>query len=507
MKKAAALILALATVSGISFASERAEQSCRSPEGESSAAAEARLREQLLVAGLRYARDHTNPRTGFVEDTVGNFAPLPPSPRIRASISSTGFMMALVADLYTKGMVSREEAFHFCERPLRAVLAKKASDRARAGERARTGAPDPHTDISYQGWFAHFIDWETGDRWIDTGAKSGVEYATTDSTWFLSGGIVCAEAFPGTAIPRQLNEILSAVNFRDLLTDGGRHPNKQTLSMAWRPEEAADPEQGGYSKAQWDKYQHSWLVVLLGLGAPREEFRLPLSVWAGWGRTGDRLSLPGSFLDGKILYGDRRALFSHYFPDVFLPPQEIHEACGIDYFENSRLATVFNRETALGDSSSATFRAGLWGLDAGPNPVVEKLTRGLPLSPGEPDNTRYGVNSPFVRNGTACPACALATAMFAPHLALMDLRTWCDDPVLGPWIWGKYGPANGINLDYGWVSPYALSGIVGPMALSVANLDWATSVWRLFRRHPVVQAGLRAAAGAPLPDSGCLRPE
>lgn len=45
------------------------------------------------------------------------------------------------------------------------------------------------------------------------------------------------------------------------------------------------------------------------------------------------------------------------------------------------------------DQTSKTFRAGLWGLDAGPNPITDKLRIGAPLSVANPDTVRYGVSS------------------------------------------------------------------------------------------------------------------
>src|SRR5438105_1117613 len=93
---------------------------CRSRKGETFDEAKARLTQQVLLSGLRYAREHSHPITGFVADTVENYREQPVREPVRASISSTGFMMALVANLYSKAMVSREEALEYCDRPLNA---------------------------------------------------------------------------------------------------------------------------------------------------------------------------------------------------------------------------------------------------------------------------------------------------------------------------------------------------------------------------------------------------
>lgn len=470
---------------------------CRGPEKESFEAAKSRLTKRILVDVLKYAEEHAHPKTGFVLDTVKNYGETAHEEHQRASISSTGFMMALVADLYAKRIVkSRERAYRYCKRPLIAIIKKEEEDAARAKERLASGADNPYTDISYRGWWSHFIDWSDGSRWEQS------EYALTDSTWMLSGAIVCANIFPDSDIPKLVKRLYSEVNYRDMMTDGGANPEKLTLSLSYTaPSPGNKPKVIGYSPNQWIIYQHSWLVYLLGMGSPNEKYRLPKESWSAWMRTGLKLEVDDTPLDGVFLYGAERALFSHYFPDVFLPPQAIKEACGIDYFENSKLATLFNQVSALNDTSFKTYRCGFWGLDAGPNPNTNKISPATSdaIAVGATDTITYKVNTPFKRNGTACLACAAAGAMFDPDLVFTSLKRWCDDKNYGDQIWGKYGPSNGINLDYGWLTPTALSGIVGPMALSVANLDEKTSVWRNFISYPGVKRGLAMAQDAPKP--------
>ncbi len=476
-------------------------ESCKSLPHETPAAAQERLTTQILVDVLKYAREHAHPVTGFVLDTVNNYDSTPHEPHLRASISSTGFMMALVSNLYLKGIVvDKQEAIAYCRRPIKAILDREAQDAIQAKKRRQTGSSDPQTDISYRGWWSHFIEWSTGTRWENS------EYALTDSTWMLAGMLVCAATFPDTDLPQLVNSVYSQVNYNDMRTDGGTKPSKLTLSLAYTPEPSVIPQgktadDYGYSPFQWEIYQHSWLVYLLGIGSPNLDYRLPKESWSAWKRTGAVMTVSDSRLEGKFLYGAQRALFSHFFPAVFMPPQEIKEACHIDYFENSRLATRFNRASALSDTTSETFRHGFWGLDAGPNPNSKVLSLVAPgtLNVGSLQSEIYGVNTPYKRNGNACLACAVAAAMFEPELVLRSLQQWCDDPIYGSKIWGKYGPANGIDLDYGWISPHALSGIVGPMALSVANLDSQTSIWKQFASNASVKFALAQLASAPLP--------
>src|SRR5206468_2779471 len=104
------------------------------------------------------------------------------------------------------------------------------------------------------GWFTHFVDWETGARYPNS------EISTIDTALFMAGALYAAQIYPGTELASIANSLYNDMDFIDMLTDGGRKPNKLTLSMAYYP------ERDFYNDAQWSMPAEEMMLLLLGLG-------------------------------------------------------------------------------------------------------------------------------------------------------------------------------------------------------------------------------------------------
>jgi len=279
--------------------------------------------------------------------------------------------------------------------------------------------------------------------------------------------------------------------------------------LSYRLEAVARGRPAGYSPWLWDHYAEHMLLLILGLGSPSTDHRLPPEAWTAWQRqakTVDLRNLPSLAVEGfdprvapalrhrEELIGYDRALFTHQYTHLFVDLRNFEDRFGVNYFRNSVVATLDNREVCRSDASSRTFRHGFWGLSAGDAPAKEGA------GGAGADRVRYKVNTPQRHDGTACIGSVPASAMFAPAVVLEDIVRWCRGPY-GYRLWGRYGLADGINLDrggpQGWISPKVHGITVGPEYLALANLEEATSVWRDFMANPHVQRGLKAAASAP----------
>jgi hypothetical protein len=389
----------------------------------------AETRAELESTALCYFLENAHPRTGLVRDNALNFAPTPDTPPYRrASIAATGFGLAVIVNAAERGMLPCEYAQDYARRVLSFVRDHVAARK---------------------GWLLHFIDWETGER------VGQSEFSTIDTALFLAGALYAGQVYAHTPIAALAQELYERVDFIDMLTDGGAQPDKLTLTSSYRPER-------GYSQFQWSHYAEHMLLLLLGLGHPTHP--LPTKTWYAWER--QSITLPS----GEELIGYNEPLFTHLYSQLFVDFRQFRDAYG-NYFENGRLATLFNWDTCRGDKRFETFREGFWGLSAGDSP------------------DGYRAFSPVRYNGTVCPGCAVASVIYLPDMVLADAEGWMSGPYRDR-IWGRYGFADSLNLDRDWVSQRVYGITVGPLFLALANMDEATSIWKTFNHISAIHRAL-----------------
>jgi hypothetical protein len=412
------------------------------------------LKHRLKLAAIRFFRENAHPASGLVHVSANNFKPVDPKDD-RASISTTGYAIAVFTNAYVQGLMERQEAEDYTLKTLR-FLKKN------------------HDSMTHRGWFLHFVRWDTGSNY-----KNKSEYATSDTANFIAGALYAGQVFGGE-IKEIADELYGAIDFEAMRTNGGECPGKMTLSLSYRKEDG--PGKGkkkGYSPSQWDHFAQEVLLLILGLGHPK--YRLPKESWVAFRRQAIRP------LDSKVIVGFDRALFTQQYSEIYLDLRHFQDG-RVNYFENARLASLLNRDICLGARKYPTYAAGYWGLSAGSGPPRDQHSQG-----------RYVVNTPTRYNGVACIGAAAASAMYLPGLVMGDLQRWVDGPHR---TWGRYGLADGIEVhDDGtaWVAPDVHGITVGPMFMALANISEETSVWKDFNRIPWVKAGLEAASKADPP--------
>ena len=392
------------------------------------------LKRDLENRALRFFVDHTHPITGLARDSAKNFIQTPSTNRM-ASLASTGFALAVIANAGERGLVDRKFARGYALKTLRF---------------ARDHVP------RYKGWFLHFVDWETGARWGES------EYSTIDTALFLAGALYAARVFPGGEIARIAEGLYRETDFIAFLTDAGSRPDKLTLSMAYTPER-------GFTPAQWSMSAEQIILLLLGLGHPMRP--LPPAAWLAWNRNFTWTP------SGMKMVGAEQALFVHQYSQLFVDLRGFRDRFTFDYHDNGRIATLYNRETCLGDTKYGSFRSGFWGLSAGFS------------------SWGYTVYSPTHYDSIVCIGCAAGSIVFAPEVVLADIENWKAGPY-GARIWGRYGFVDSLDLDRDWIAEDVLGITVGPIYMSLANLNTRTSIWRKFAKIPGIRRGLAAAAAA-----------
>jgi hypothetical protein len=153
---------------------------------------------------------------------------------------------------------------------------------------------------------------------------------------------------------------------------------------------------------------------------------------------------------------------------------------GITYFENSRRATLAQREYCIANPGGHTgYGPSLWGLTASDDPFVGYQAHGAP--PAENDN------------GTITPTAPASSIPFTPDEVIPVLHNMYDNY---PLLWGPYGFRDAFHLGLNWYDTDYLGIDQGPILMMIENYR-TQSIWSRFMQDPVVQTGLSRAGFAP----------
>ena len=411
--------------------------------------------DSIQRAAFDYFLHETNLANGLVPDKTCADWP--------ASIAAVGLGLTAYPVGVERGFVSRAEAAERTLTTLRFFWQSKQG-------------PEPDA-TGYKGFYYHFLDLQSGERaWR-------CELSTIDSALLLGGMLTAAAYFNRDAQTEREIRVLadrlySRVDWRWAQNGGA------TVTHGWRPE-------GGFLPYRWEGYDEALLLYVLGLGSPTH----PLSTesYQAWASTYQWKTVYGT----QFLYAG--PLFTHQLSHVWIDFRGIQDAFmrehGIDYFENSRRATLVQQEYAIRNPSGFAHYGELcWGLTAsdGPGEVtrtidgVERqffdyLARGVPDGPDD---------------GTIAPWAVVASLPFAPEIVLptvADFERWRVGGVHRYGFKATFNPTFRIpGFPNGWVSPWHFGINEGPIVVMIEN-HLSGLVWRLTRESPPIVAGLRAA--------------
>jgi len=257
-----------------------------------------------------------------------------------------------------------------------------------------------------------------------------------------------------------------------------------TVTHGWTPE-------AGFLPYRWEGYDEALLLYVLGLGSPTHP--LPATSYQAWASTYEWRTVYGI----PFLYAG--PLFTHQLSHVWIDFRGIQDAFmrerGIDYFENSRRATLVQQQYAIRNPGGFAHYGELcWGLTASDGPGDVTLTIGgverrffdylARAVPDGPDD------------GTIAPWAAIASLPFAPEIVLptvADFRRWEVGGVHRYGFKATFNPTFPVNgSPNGWVSAWHFGINEGPIVVMIDN-HTSGLVWRLMRGCAPIVTGLRAA--------------
>ncbi len=439
------------------------------------------LLDDLEQRTFAFFRDTTPARSGLAPDRW-------PSPSF-CSIAAVGFSLSAHVIAAGQGWISRDAA-----RELTLTTLRFFQD-APQGAKARGVA-------GHKGFFYHFIAMDTGERF------GTCELSTVDTALLLAGVLHAAEFFNGNhwaeADIRRIAE-----NLAEHVDWPWAQYRPPSICHGWTPEQ-------GYIASDWKGYNEAMLVYLLALGSPgRTVHTQAWEAWSAWTSTYERswATFQGqTHLHFGPLFGhqythcwvDFRGIRDSWMRQVSAPSGR---APGLDYFENSRRATLAQRAYAQANPLGWKGYGGdIWGITACDGPAdVQRPYRGELRRFISYAGRGAGGHESY-DDGTLAPTAALASMPFAPEIVLPALRALHQQ--YGAAIYGRHGFVDSFNpsFDYadvkllhgklvpglGWVDTDHLGIDQGPIALMAAN-HRRDDVWRLMRGNAQLQRGLQRA--------------
>lgn len=380
--------------------------------------------DDLSKRAFRYFQEQTDPKTGLTADRAGTDGKRRDGV---ASVASTGFGLAALCVGAERGWIAPAKARARAKLTMRFLLESAPHER---------------------GFFYHFLDMKTGARMWNS------EASTIDTALLLGGALTAKRCFEDDAEVASLaSSLYERVDFPWVMKG-----EPALMSMGWTPEK-------GFIPARWDTYSEHMMLDLLAIGSPSHP--IPAEVWDRWRR--DRV-VYSSF---TYVAGDK-PLFIHQFSHAFVDFRGKRDRHGLDYFENSRTATLAQRQFFIDLAPEFPgYSKDVWGLTASDGP-------GGYIAWGAPPRDA-------AIDGTVVPCAAGGSLMFTPEESLSALREmkkrW------GGKIYGRYGFADAFNPVTGWTGPDVIGIDQGIILLSAENLRGG-SVWAWFMKNPEIGRAL-----------------
>ena len=395
-----------------------------------------------------------------------------------SSIASVGFALTAYPIGIENNWVSRNQAV---DRTL--LTLKFFRDMPQGPQATGKGA--------YKGFYYHFLDMQKGERY-----NSWVELSSVDTS-LLMMGVLFAQSYYDRDEPREkeIREIAEELYRR--VDWNWLQQNKPLVSMGWFPE-------SGFIPHDWMGYNEAMMLYVLALGSPTH----PVSpeAWQVWARTynDDWGVYQGQeFLAFGPMFGHQ---YSHVWIDFRGIQDDFMRERGMDYFENSRRATLAQREYAINNPMKwKDYGENVWGLTAsdGPQQTVQEFR-------GEQREFRhYSARGAGLRenfdDGTIAPTAAISSLPFAPEVVIPATLEMHER--YGEYLYSSYGFLDSFNRSFdfdiplktgrlvpgeGWVASDYIGIDQGPILTMIANYRNGF-VWEVMKKNAHIRTGLERA--------------
>lgn len=360
-------------------------------------------------------------------------------PRL-ASIAATGFALSAWVIASERGLLPPQRALEITRGTLHTLL---------------------HHASHHRGFFAHFLDMDTAQRW------GKCEYSTIDTALCLNGVITASAYFQDEQIRQMAQALLERVDWGFIVFE---KEDRALFRMAYNPDRSGDYVHGqpGFI-SQWDMAAEQKMMYLQA--APYLDPALARRLYAGFRRD------KGAFEGQDIIITPGGTLFVYHFSDAWLDTGRYLDPDGVDWFNNTRLAALANRSFCIKHAGEfKTYHANSWGLSAGDSPHGYEVAVCAPAL------------HPPRHTGTVSIYSALSCLPYIPEETLAMVTHLYQEH---PRTWGKYGFFDSYNLavDPPWYSQ-ALYGIDKGCSMLMVENYLSGLIWHTYTNSPYIQNAL-----------------
>ena len=416
--------------------------------------------EEALLDSIQYRTflyfwHECNHENGLVKDRSTEKSP--------ASIAATGFAVPAWAIGAERKWITRDKAVGLTLNLLRFLINSEQSTAKDA-----TG---------YKGFYYHFLNMKTGKR------EWNCELSTIDTAWLLAGIRFASQYYDRNnkqekEIRSLADSLVNRVDWDWTIIQKSKHDSHENLvAMGYKPEE-------GLGDFGWFGYTEALYLYILAAGTnltnPQKAYQQWISGY-DWVEPYEGLAHVGF----QPLFGHQ---FSHMFIDFRRLADEYMQKKGIDYFENSRRATLSNWKYCIDNPNGwVGYDSLTWGISAcdGPGDFERDGKRFF----GYAGRGATGPDDFIHEDGTITPEAAGGSVPFAPEICIATLKNLYEK-YGSKGLWGKYGFKDAFNLTVDWYDTDYLGLDQGPILIMIENFKTGL-IWKYAMRDPIIQNGLR----------------
>ena len=383
------------------------------------------------------------------------------------SIAATGFGLPSYIAGIENNYISRKQGAQRVVKTLRWLI------------NAPQGSSEKNT-AGYKGFFYHFLTYGEGIRY------KNVELSTIDTGLLMAGILTCMSYFDKDNETEKEIRSLADKLFRRVDWDWAMNGN-QTMSMGWRPEK-------GFIEAQWKGYNEAMILLVMAMGSPTHP--IPDNSWDIWTQTYEWDEFYGyEHVNFSPLFGHQ---YSHMFIDFRNIQDEYMRKKGIDYFENSRRATLSNRAYCMDNPKKfKDYSKNIWGLTACDGPDNTKLSWKNEKIKFHTYMARGASSRHTIDDGTITPTAAGGSIPFAPEKCMKALYAMYTK--YGDRLFREYGFLDSFNPTYGqlnggrtWINDDYIGIDQGPILLQIENHETGL-IWSILKDNKYIRKGLEKA--------------